>query len=363
MSAAPTTEFSEYSMSSMQHDRASLLKDIGPIGLGGATLGNLYRPISDAQAERSLAAALESGISYVDTAPFYGFGLSEKRIGQALAKYGPDARVVLSSKVGRLLERDADADLAEARSGFVSPEPFRAVYDYGYEAVMRSWEESCRRLGRERIDILFVHDLGQRTHGTDHPAHFRRFMDGGYRALRELRDHGEISAIGLGVNEAEVCVEALAHGDFDVILLAGRYTLLEQAPLDTLFPICAERDVRLVIGGPYNSGILATGVTAGGRYDYGAAPASVVERVAAIERICAAHHIPLAAAALQFPLGHPQVATVLPGLADEAQVFAARRLVQTPIAAAFWDELKSAGLLRIDAPTPRVAAREEPTLA
>jgi D-threo-aldose 1-dehydrogenase len=335
-----------------EHERASLFNAIGPIGFGGATLGNLYRPITDAQAERTLATALESGIGYVDTAPFYGFGLSEKRIGRALAKYDPAARVVLSSKVGRLLEPDADADFTAVRAGFVSPEPFRAVYDYSYDAVMRSWEESRRRLGRERIDILFAHDLGRRTHGDDHQRHFRAFMDGGYRALCELRDHGEISAIGLGVNEAEVCVEALAHGDFDVILLAGRYTLLEQAPLDTLFPTCTERDVRLVIGGPYNSGILATGVTAGSRYDYGAAPASVVAKVAAIERVCAAHDVTLAAAALQFPLGHPQVGVVLPGFADEAQTRAALRLVATPIPAEFWQELKSAGILRVDAPTP-----------
>lgn len=339
-------------MSPVEHDRTSLLKVIGPIGFGGASLGNLYQPISDAQAERTLARALESGINYVDTAPFYGFGLSEKRIGNALAKYDPDARIVLSSKVGRLLEPDTDADLGAVRSGFVSSEPLRSVYDYRYDAVMRSWEESRRRLGRKRIDILFAHDLGLRTHGTDHLHQFRTFMDGGYRALRELRDSGEISAIGLGVNEAEVCIEALAHGDFDVMLLAGRYTLLEQSPLDTLFPICAERDVRLVIGGPYNSGILATGVTAGGRYDYGAAPVSVVTRVAAIERVCAAHGVPLAAAALQFPLGHPQVVAVLPGLADEAQTLAALRFATTPIAADFWDELKGSGLLRADAPTP-----------
>ncbi|HEX7934421.1 MAG TPA: aldo/keto reductase [Paraburkholderia sp.] len=339
-------------MPSVQHERAALLKAIGPIAFGGASLGNLYRPMPDEQAEHTLATALESGIAYVDTAPFYGFGLSEKRIGRGLAKHDPDARIVLSSKVGRLLEPDTQADLTAVRSGFASPEPFRPVYDYGYDAVMRSWEESRRRLGRERIDILFAHDLGQRTHGADHPYHFRTFMDGGYRALRELRDGGEIAAIGLGVNEAEVCVEALAHGDFDVMLLASRYTLLEQAPLDTLLPICTERDVRLVIGGPYNSGILATGVTADSRYDYGAAPTSVVEKVAAIERLCAAYDIPLAAAALQFPLGHPQVAAVLPGFANEAQTLAAIRLVTTPIAADFWDELKSAGLLRADAPTP-----------
>jgi D-threo-aldose 1-dehydrogenase len=339
-------------MPSTLHDRALLFKRIGPLGFGGATLGNLYQPISDAQAQATLATALKGGIGYVDTAPFYGFGLSEKRIGRVLAEHDPDSYVVISSKVGRLLEPDMDADLAAVRSGFVSPEPFRAVFDYSYDAVMRSWEASRRRLGRGRIDMLFAHDLGQRTHGADHPHHFRTFMDGGYRALREPRDSREISCIGLGVNEAEVCVEALAHGDFDVLLLAGRYTLLEQATLDTLFPICAARDVRLLIGGPYNSGILATGVTAAGRYDYAAAPAAVVEKVGAIERVCATHGVPLAAAALQFPLGHPQVVAVVPGLADEAQALAAPRRVSTPIAADCWAELKHAKLLREDAPTP-----------
>lgn len=339
-------------MTSSPRDRAAFFTSIGPIGFGGASLGNLYQAMPDEQAQATLAAALDAGMGYVDTAPFYGFGLSEKRIGRLLAERDPGKPVVVSSKVGRLLEPDAEADLTAVRSGFISPEAFRAVYDYSYDAVMRSWEASKRRLGRDRIDMLLAHDLGRRTHGDDHPRHFHTFMEGGYRALRELRDSGEISAIGLGVNETEVCIEALAHGDFDVILLAGRYTLLEQAPLDTLFPICTARDVRLVIGGPYNSGILATGVTGAGRYDYGAAPAPVVAKVSAFERVCATHGVPLAAVALQFPLGHPQVAAVLPGLADESQVLAALKLVATPIAQDFWKELKEVGLLRLDAPTP-----------
>jgi D-threo-aldose 1-dehydrogenase len=330
-----------------------MIGNIGPVGLGGAAIGNLYQPISEAIAEATVATALSGGIRYIDTAPFYGFGLSERRIGRVLAEHDPTAKVVVSSKVGRRLEPDADADLGAVRSGFVSPEPFRAVFDYSYAGVMRSWEESRRRLGRERIDILFAHDLGRLTHGDDHPFYFREFMEGGYRALRELRESGEVSAIGLGANEAEVCIEALAHGDFDVLLLAGRYTLLEQAPLDTLFPICAARDVKLVIGGPYNSGILATGVGSGARYDYGAVPAAVAAKVAEIERVCAAHRVPLAAAALQFPLGNPQVAAVLPGLANEAQALATLHLSATPIAASFWEELKGGGLLRADAPTPR----------
>lgn len=333
-----------------------MIGNIGPVGLGGAAIGNLYQPISEAIAKATVATALSGGIRYVDTAPFYGFGLSERRIGSALAEHDPTVKVIVSSKVGRRLEPDADADLGAVRSGFVSPEPFRAVFDYSYAGVMRSWEESRRRLGRERIDILFAHDLGRRTHGDDHPFYFREFMEGGYRALRELRESGEVSAIGLGANEAEVCVEALAHGDFDVLLVAGRYTLLEQAPLDTLFPICASRDVKLVIGGPYNSGILATGVGSGGRYDYGAVPEAVAAKVAEIERVCAAHRVPLAAAALQFPLGHRQVAAVLPGLANEAQAVAALHLSATPIAASFWEELKGEGLLRVDAPTPRSVA-------
>jgi len=329
----------------------SLFQRIGPLGFGGASIGNLYRSVSEERAEAVLLAAVDGGIRYIDTAPFYGFGLSEKRIGHVLADCSATSGFVLSSKVGRRLSAAPGVDLTAIRSGFVSPEPYEAVFDYSYDAVMRSWEESRQRLHCKRIDILFAHDLGKRTHGDEHVKHFRTFIEGGYRALRNLRDSGEISAIGLGVNEVEICIEALQHIELDVILLASRYTLLEQTPIDLLFPMCAEKGVRIIAGGPYSSGVLATGAKSDARYDYGVVPENVSEKVRRIERICKAYEIPLPTAALRFPLGHPRVTTVLPGLEKKDQVRAALEAMSIPIPSALWDELKHAGLLHPGAPT------------
>jgi D-threo-aldose 1-dehydrogenase len=332
------------------------LRSLGPIGFGGASIGNLYHPVADDAAEHAVVTALRAGFHYIDTAPHYGFGLSERRIGRVLATRDPRDEIIVSTKVGRSLRPVRDADLSQLRQAFVSPEPFESVFDYSYDAVMRSWEESCRRLQRDRIDILYAHDLGRMTHGPDHPAVFRTFMTGGYRAMRELRDDGAVRAIGLGVNETAVCIEALAAGDFDAILLAGRYTLLEQAPLDELLPLCTRRDVAVIIGGPFNSGILAAGSRGDGRYDYGAVPPAVLTRVAAMEAVCERHAVPLAAAALRFPLAHPQVMSVIPGLEDATQVREAAALAETAIPDAFWAEVKAEGLIRPDAPVPRSKA-------
>jgi D-threo-aldose 1-dehydrogenase len=325
------------------------------LGFGGASIGNLYAAIGDGEARQTVQAALDAGVRYFDTAPHYGFGLSETRLGAALA--GRDD-VLVSSKVGRLLV-PTDAGPGE-RHGFVDAAPFEPVFDYGYDAVMRSWEESRARLGRDRIDILLAHDLGRRTHGDDHPARLREFFEGGYRALRELREAGLVGAIGLGVNEQAVCEEALAHGDFDVFLLAGRYTLLEQTALDGFLPLCASRGVSIIVGGPFNSGVLVEGVGTGRpvHYNYAPAPAEIIDRVRRLERVCAAHGVPLAAAALQFPLAHPMVASVIPGMADPAQVRQAVGWMETVIPPRLWDDLRSQGLLHPDAPTPdeRVAA-------
>lgn len=328
---------------------------LGRLGFGASTLGNLYRPISDAAAVATVRAALDAGITYFDVAPHYGFGLAEKRLGTALAKADPHESTIVSTKVGRRLDPVAPGtDLSAVRQAFVSPEPYESVFDYSYDAVMRSWEDSRRRLRRERIDILYVHDIGRYAHGDAHPRLFRELMDGGYRALRELRDGGAVGAIGLGVNEWQVCEEALAAGAFDMMLLAGRYTLLEQGALDSFLPLCAARGVRLVIGGPYNSGILAHGVKGPGPFHYEYQPASpeIVARVAAIEALCDAHGVPLAAAALQFPLAHPQVASVIPGMNSAARVAEAVALTERKIPAAFWADLRAAGLIRADAPTP-----------
>ena len=333
---------------------------ISRLGFGGGALGNLYRPIADEVAFQTVQSALEHGVLYLDTAPHYGFGLSEKRIGAALAELDPEQRLAISTKVGRRLDPRPDADLSQLRQGFVSPEPFESVFDYSYDAVMRSYEESRARLRRD-IDVLYVHDLGRRAHGVRHRQLFAQFMDGGYRALRELRDGGAVRAIGLGVNEWEVCEEALAHGDFDMMLLAGRYTLLEQSALETFLPLCARRKVSIVVGGPYNSGILAHDGRNGTQrkgplmYEYRPAPPDIVARVTAIEAVCERHEVPLAAAALQFPLAHPQVVSVIPGMANPNEVHRAKEWLTLPIPAACWVELRAQGLVRPDAPLPVTA--------
>jgi D-threo-aldose 1-dehydrogenase len=226
---------------------------------------------------------------------------------------------------------------------------FDAVFDYSYDAVMRSFEDSLQRLGLARIDILYVHDIGAMQHGSEkHPAIMRTFREGGYRALEELRRSGAVRAIGIGVNEQEVLLEALEWGDWDAFLLAGRYTLLEQAPLDDLLPKCLSSGVSIVVGGPLNSGILA------GRdsWNYKAAPPEVVARVDAIRGVCDRHQVPLAAAALQFPLAHPAVAAIIPGPRNVAEFEANLRLMRYPIPAALWADLRDAKLLHPDAPTP-----------
>jgi D-threo-aldose 1-dehydrogenase len=326
-----------------------------PLGFGAATLGNLYRVIEDAETEATVAAAWAAGIRYFDTAPHYGFGLAEKRLGRALAALDPDGTAIVSTKIGRRLDPVAPGtDLSVARQAFVSPEPFESVFDYSYDSVMRGVEDSRRRLGRERIDILYAHDIGAVAHGERHAAVFRTFLDGGYRAMRALREAGVVGAIGIGVNETAVGLEMLAAGEIDVILLAGRYTLLDQTALDALLPGCAVRGVRVVIGGPFNSGILATGTAAAGApmFDYAPAPPAIVERVRRMEAICARHDVALPAAALHFPLAHPAVAAVIPGMADPRQVAAAVAWMRRPIPSAFWQALRDEGLIRTDAPVP-----------
>jgi D-threo-aldose 1-dehydrogenase len=314
--------------------------------------------MSNAEAHATVAAALAAGVSYFDTAPHYGFGLSEARLGAALSELDPDQRTLVSTKVGRRLDPINPTQASSVRHGFVGAAAFEPVFDYGYDAVMRSYEESRRRLQRDRIDILFAHDLGRATHGEAHSEHFRAFMEGGYRALRALRDSGAVGAIGLGVNEWQVCEEALAVADFDVILLAGRYTLLEQGALDSFLPRCAARGVSVIVGGPYNSGILAQGVGGAGpfHYNYEPAPDEIVARVARLEALCGRFGTPLAAAALQFPLAHGQVRSVIPGMATPGEVDEAVRLMQVAIPDALWAALREDDLLHAQAPTPRASA-------
>ena len=326
------------------------------LGFGGAAIGNLYRPVGEDAARATIDAAWDRGIRCFDTAPHYGFGLSERRLGDALADLDPGQQAFVSTKVGRVLRPAPDRDLTSERQGFVSPEPVESAFDYSKDGVLASFEASRDRLRRDRIDLLLAHDLGAMTHGADAPAQMATFLDGGYPAMRSLRDAGAVGAIGIGVNEIAVCEELLGRIELDVILLAGRYTLLEQAALDTLLPRCAARGVRVIVGGPYNSGILASGTGANARYDYDTPPADVTRRVDAIAAICARHAVPMAAAALQFPMAHPAVTAVIPGMADADEVTQAATLATLPLPPALWTDLIDAGLIRADAPVPMETA-------
>jgi D-threo-aldose 1-dehydrogenase len=322
------------------------------LGFGGAAIGNLYRELSDENAGEAVREAFAAGVRYFDTAPFYGFGLSEVRLGKALRLEQPPP--VISTKVGRRLVPTGPQDPAVGREGYFSPRPFAPVFDYGYDAVMRSHAESLDRLGVSRVDILLCHDIGRLTHGDSHAARVREFKEGGYRAMRELRDTGAVRAIGLGVNEWEICVELLESCDLDCIMLAGRYTLLEQPSLETLMPMCEQKRVSIICAGPFNSGVLAAGSRAGAssHYNYAAPPAHVLDRVRRLEELCAEHDVPLQAAALQFPLGHPAVASVVAGCASGAEARNCAAMFAHPIPSAFWRSLRERALVDARAPLP-----------
>jgi D-threo-aldose 1-dehydrogenase len=323
---------------------------VSSLGFGGAAIGNLYAETGDEEVRECLHAAYDAGVRYFDTAPMYGHGLSEHRIGEALRQKPRDS-FVLSTKVGRML-RPVPAE-AVGESIFPGCLPFACIFDYSYDAVMRSIEDSLQRLGFNRIDIVLLHDVEAATHGAEQAdIYFSQAMAGGYRALDKLRSEGTIGAIGCGGNEWQAA-ERLAHaGDFDCFLLAGRYTLLEQTSLDSFLPYCEARNISVIIGGPYNTGILATGAVPGAYFDYAPAGPEVLDRVSRIEAICRDHDVPLAAAALQFPLHHSAVASVIPGSRSVGELRRNLDNMAVAIPDGLWGDLKSAGFLREDAPTP-----------
>jgi len=326
------------------------------MGFGGAPLGNLYRKVSDEDAQAALQAAFDNGIRYFDTAPQYGLGRSELRFAEAIRRFGRE-NIQLSTKIGRLLLDCAPEEVTP--EAFVDVPQKRIQFDYSYDGVMRSYEASRERLGIANADILFVHDVCAFSQGSQAASDARvreLFDDGGYRALTELKDAGEITAIGAGVNEWQVCEKLLGLADFDGFLLAGRYTLLEQDALESFLPLCEKRDVGIILGGPYNSGILATGAIPGAKYNYADAPPEILKRVRRIEEVCKAHKVPLIAAALQFVLGHPAVKTVIPGAVNAAEVEANIALLKTGIPAGLWSDLRSENLIRQDAPLPSEAS-------
>ena len=322
------------------------------MGLGGAPLGDHFEIISEEQAQNVLQAAWEAGIRYFDTAPFYGYGKSEHRVGHFLRQQ-PRRQFTISTKVGRVLKATADPDTFDP--GFwAGGLPFDLEFDYSYDGIMRSYEDSLQRLGLSSVDLLVIHDLDFWFHKTEAlvNAYLGQLGTSGWRALEQLRSSGDIKGIGAGINELGMMPRFLDVADLDFFLVALPYTLLDQDVLDEEFPRCAERGVGVVIGAVFASGILATGPVEGAYYSYAPAAEDILKKTRAIEAICRRHHTPLASAAMQFPLAHPVVATVIPGAFAPEQVRENRERFQRGIPADFWSELKAEGLLRQDAPTP-----------
>jgi D-threo-aldose 1-dehydrogenase len=323
------------------------------LGLGTAPLGDLFDRLEDDGAAAVIQCAWGGGVRYFDTSPWYGRGQAEHRVGRALYRK-PRSDFVISTKVGRLLRRPLKPGPFD-RGIWNGGLEFEIVFDYGYDAVMRSFEDSLQRLGLNSIDLLLIHDLDTWYHKppVKLDAYISQLFLGGWRALDELRAQGIIKGIGAGLNTVGAIPRFLDLFDIDFFLLAMRYTLLEQDVLESEFPRCAERGVGVIIGGGYNSGILATGAVPGAMYNYEPAGPEILERVKKIDGVCARHRTPLPAAALQFPFGHPIVASIIPGAISSAQVEQNLAAFHHPIPAELWAELKHEKLIRADAPTPK----------
>ena len=328
------------------------------MGLGGTGLGNMYRATDPNVAHETVHAAFKNGLRYFDTAPVYGFGIAETRLGEAVRAL-PRQDIVISSKVGY--------DLVPIPENEVKPvlwdeaPPFRADFDYSRDGVLRSIEGSLKRLGTDYIDMLAIHDPDEAIHfgkGEDPYARsrFKEAMEGAYPALDELRSQGVIKAVGVGINQWQMLSDFVEAGQFDYFLLAGRYTLLEQEPLATLFPACESKSTKLIIGGPYNSGILATGAVQGATFNTKRAPQEVLDRVARLNAVCESHKVPLPAAALQFPLAHKLVVSVIPGARSVGELEQNLDYMQWPIPGSLWSDLRNEKLIDEAAPLPSDAA-------
>jgi len=343
---------------------------VSELGLGGAAFGNLYQEITSDETTNIIHYLLDNGINYLDSAPFYGFGLSEKRIGNALSKRAlanVETSLLRSTKVGRVLAPISGYAFQGPRDCFFSHEPYQAKFDYSYDGIMRSFESSLKRLNVNTIDLLLVHDIGEQTHGEQNPYFLQQLKSGGYKALQELKRHGDVSAIGLGVNEVDACVDAMQWGSFDCFLLAGRYSLLEQQPLDEFFPLCQQYGASVIAGGIYNSGILASELFNGGvnhtdigfqstlknlHYNYQTAPADIIDKVMAIATVCQAYNVSLAAAAMQFVLAHPVISSVIPGMSSLAEAKQNVDYYHQIIPDEFWQTLARDGLIHALSPLP-----------
>ncbi|GDY30259.1 aldo/keto reductase [Gandjariella thermophila] len=315
--------------------------EVTELGFGAAPVGNLYREVSEAEARGAVDAAWDCGVRYFDTAPHYGLGLSERRLGAALAGR-PRAEYVLSTKVGRLLEPWPGGGMDPA--GFAVPASHRRVWDFSVDGVRRSLASSLDRLGLDRVDVVLLHDPD---------GHWEQAVSEAYPALARLRGEGVVGAIGVGMNQCEMPARFVRHTDIDVVMLAGRYTLLEQPAADDLLPLCAERGVSVLAAGVFNSGLLARpDVPEHATYDYAPAPPALLERARRIAAVCRRHGVTLPRAAAWFPLGHPAVASVVLGTHNAAQVTENAGLLAEPVPAELWDELRAEGLLRGDVPVP-----------
>ena len=313
------------------------------LGFGGAPVGALGPKIEESVADDMIDAAYQGGVRYFDTAPLYGHGESERRVGRGVRRYDRDS-FALSTKAGRLL---VPMDECKRFEGMLDTNPVSIQYDYTYDGARRSFEESLERLGIDRVDVLLCHDIDKWTHGdTDQPQIFKTAMDGILRALAEYREQGLIRAFGLGVNEWQVCADVLDHYPADCFLLAGRFTLLEQDPLDVFLPKCLEHNASIIIGGPYNSGLLAVTERRFATYDYKPASDDLWEKAQAIRKICESHDVDIRAAALKYPLRHPAVASVIPGPRKLSEVHENLELIATDIPDQLWTDLADAGLSR-----------------
>ena len=323
--------------------------EVSTLGFGTAPLGDLFVRIPDNIAIATVERAFALGVNLLDSSPLYGRGLAEHRCGTALRRV-PRRDIVLCTKVGRWMDPfQSPAD----NSGFVGGQPHRAIFDYSYDGTMRSVEQSLLRLGTDRIDLLLIHDVDVWTHGKDAiEQRFREAMTGAYVALDRLRGEGVVKGIGIGVNEADMCVRFAKAGSFDTMLLAGRYSLLEQPALAEFLPLAQQQGIGVMLGGVFNSGILATGAVSGAKYNYRDAPPGVLKKVAEIERVCAAHKVALPTAALHFALAHPAVASLVLGGQAPQEVERNVAALSTRVPEALWADLKAAHLLDADAPVP-----------
>ncbi|MSR81480.1 MAG: aldo/keto reductase [Candidatus Latescibacteria bacterium] len=310
------------------------------LGLGCAALGGLYGDIPEEQATAVVQRALVLGLNLFDTAPLYGSGKSEQRLGRALQGVPRDS-YVLASKVGRILVPAQGSE--RGQEIYANPPPFQPVFDFSYDGVMRSFESSLQRLGVDRIDILHIHDPDD---------HYEAAINGAYPALDKLRSQGVIRAVSAGMNQWEMLARFAREGRFDCFLLAGRYSLLEQEAMDELLPLCLEKQIGIMAGGTYNSGILAKGAQAGSKYNYADAPPQIIEKARQLEEVAARHQVSIKAAASQFALAHPAITTIIPGTRQPSRVDENFELLSEKIPAAFWDELKERELIRREAPVP-----------